>query len=122
MQLTEHNAGNNNFVRRIETDAVVIGEERHEDSLILAPDDVVTGWPPKHASEIEEQHLEAIFALNPDLVLIGTGPQQVFPKAEVMAAFLSRGIGVEAMDTAAACRTFNVLVSEERHAVAALIL
>jgi uncharacterized protein len=63
-----------------------------------------------------------ILALDPELVLLGTGPRQAFPAASFSARFLSAGIGLEVMDTAAACRTYNVLVAEQRRVVALLMV
>ena len=63
-----------------------------------------------------------ILALDPELVLLGTGPRQIFPAAAFGAQFLRLGIGFEVMDTGAACRTFNVLVAEQRRVVAWLFL
>jgi uncharacterized protein len=62
-----------------------------------------------------------ILGLEPELVLLGTGARQIFPAASFGAQFLRKGIGFEVMDTGAACRTFNVLVGEQRR-VAALLL
>ena len=64
----------------------------------------------------------AIFALAPELVLLGTGPTQQFASAQVRAAFAQRRVGIEVMQLGAACRTFNVLVQEERRVAAALFL
>ena len=69
-----------------------------------------------------EEHLEAVLELEPEVVLLGTGRKQAFPAPRLLRAFFERGIGFEAMTTEAACRTFNVLVSEGRTAVAALII
>ena len=63
-----------------------------------------------------------ILALEPELVLLGTGARQVFPEPVFGAQFLRAGIGFEVMDTSAACRTFNVLVGEQRRVAAALLL
>ena len=67
-------------------------------------------------------HVDAILALAPSLVLLGSGQRHQFPSAEVMAACLTRGIGIEVMDNAAAARTFNVLATEGRKVVAAFLL
>jgi uncharacterized protein len=71
--------------------------------------------------ELDERRLEPVFALRPEVVLLGTGARQVFPSPELLMCFHRRGIGIEVMATAAACRTFNVLVSERRKVVAALL-
>jgi len=63
-----------------------------------------------------------VFALQPEIVVLGSGPRQRFPEPRLLAAIMTRGIGCEVMDTGAACRTYNVLVSEGRRAVAALLL
>jgi uncharacterized protein len=67
-------------------------------------------------------HLEPIFKLQPELVLLGTGARQRFAAAAIRAAFTARKIGLEAMDLGAACRTFNILVQEDRRVAAALFL
>ena len=66
--------------------------------------------------------MEAVLALKPEVVVIGSGPRQQFPAPEILGALLSRGVGCEVMDTGAACRTYNVLASEGRTVVAALLL
>ena len=66
--------------------------------------------------------LDALFALQPELILLGCGATQTFPPAATLAACLSRGIGLETMTNAAAARTFNVLASEDRRVVAGFVL
>lgn len=73
------------------------------------------------ADELAARHAAAVLALEPEVVLLGTGPKQLFPASEFGATFLRAGVGFEVMDTGAACRTFNVLVSEQRRVVALLI-
>ena len=63
-----------------------------------------------------------MLALEPEIVVLGSGTRQRFPELQLLAALLSRGIGCEVMDTGAACRTYNVLASEDRRVVAALLL
>ena len=77
--------------------------------------------PPTDA-EIRQLAVELRPVLDPEIVLLGTGPRQIFPAASFRAQFLSAGIGIEVMDTGAACRTFNVLVSEQRRVVALLMV
>lgn len=83
-------------------------------SLIVSSLKIIEPWQPTD--------LEIILSLNPEVVLLGTGSHLKFPSPEKLSLFLERKIGIEVMDTGAACRTFNVLVSEGRNAVAALIL
>jgi uncharacterized protein len=91
-------------------------------SFIVAPDRLVEDWPPQRFDELTGEHLQAALALEPEILIIGTGSQQHFLPGELMAALSRGGIGVEVMDTAAACRTYNVLLSEDRKVVAALLM
>ena len=69
-----------------------------------------------------EADCDALIALQPAVVILGTGPTQVFPPRDVLAAFLTRRVGVEFMDNAAAARTYNVLLGEGRKVAAAFVL
>jgi uncharacterized protein len=94
-----------------------------EHSFALAPDRLVEDWPvPASAAALEPAHLQPLLDLSPELIVLGTGARQAFPPAAVMAACLTRGIGIEVMDNAAAARTYNVLASEGRRVVVALLL
>ena len=91
-------------------------------SCLVTAERLITDWPPATFDELAPAHLEAIFALAPELVLLGTGPIQRFAPPEVRSEFARRRIGLEAMQLGAACRTFNVLVQEDRKVLAALFL
>jgi uncharacterized protein len=91
-------------------------------SCLVTAERLVTDWPPDSFAELMPAHLEAIFALAPELVLLGTGTTQRFATPEVRGEFARRRVGLEVMELGAACRTFNVLVQEERRVLAALFL
>ncbi|MBB6366194.1 MULTISPECIES: Mth938-like domain-containing protein [Xanthomonas] len=91
-------------------------------SFILAPDTLVEDWQAPLAGDLQPQHLQPLLALNPALVILGTGERQVFPAAAVMALFLTRGIGIEVMSNAAAARTYNVLAAEGRRVAVGFLL
>ncbi len=91
-------------------------------SFLIAPDALVESWPVVDITAMRPTDLDALFALEPELIVLGSGETQAFPPAEVMAACLQRGIGLEAMTNAAAARTFNVLASEGRRVVAGFVL
>lgn len=97
------------------------GEERRS-SFLLTPEAAAQDWPVRDARTLAESDLEPVFAQRPDVFLLGTGQRQVFPAPAVMAACLSRRIGIEVMDNAAAARTFNVLSSEGRNVLLAMLL
>ena len=96
-------------------------DDFHTSPIIVSATELVSDWPVPAAEALTEQHLDAVLALNPEVVLIGTGERQIFLAPALMMVFYSRGVGVEVMTTDAACRTFNVLVSESRNVVAALL-
>lgn len=89
-------------------------------SFILSPSQLIEDWAAADTLTVED--VAPLLALNPELVLLGTGDRQVFPPAVVMAACLTRGIGIEVMTNPAAARTFNVLASEGRRVVAGFLL
>ncbi len=94
----------------------------HRGSLICLPD-AVHGWGVETPDAVTLASLEPVLrALEPPgFLLLGTGAIQVFPSLEIRRAFLAAGIGLEPMDTGAACRTYNVLLAEDRPVAAALI-
>ena len=92
------------------------------ESLILTSRQVITEWEPNKLIELTEAHMAMVLNLDPELVLLGTGAKQQFPAIEILATFHRAQIGIEIMDTAAACRTFNILVAEGRHVAAALLM
>ena len=111
-----------NLIRGYSASELRIGELRIARSCIVSAARLITEWEPLAFADLAPAHLAAIFALEPEVVLLGTGATQRFATREVQAAFAQRGMGVEAMQLGAACRTFNVLVQEERRVVAALFL
>ncbi len=81
----------------------------------------VLPWAPRNHQDLRAEHFDAVLALRPELVILGSGPTLKFFHPQLLRALIDARIGVETMDTAAACRTYNVLVSEGRRAVAALL-
>ena len=122
MKFTLENSPNVNVIRSYSSAELRIGEHSIRSSCIVMADSLMADWPPATLDELQASHLEPIFELRPELVLLGTGPRQRFAPADIRAAFAGRGIGLECMDLGAACRTFNILVQEERRVAAALFL
>ncbi|MGD8576928.1 MAG: Mth938-like domain-containing protein [Thiohalophilus sp.] len=92
------------------------------ESVILTREELTCDWTPQNYDELEAEHLTTLLAYEPELILLGTGEQLRFPDSETMASVQQAGVGLEVMDTAAACRTFNILVGEGRKVVAALMM
>lgn len=106
------------FLRGADGRHALVNERRLTASFVLAPDTLIEVWPVTDIATMTPADLEPLFALDPELVLLGCGDRQHFPPAATMAACLSRGIGIETMTNAAAARTFNVLAGEGRRVVA----
>ena len=110
------------FVRRVGARSITLIDRELASSFLLAPDQAIEKWPVDAAGTLEASHVDALLALQPELVILGTGERQVFPAAAFMAGFLRKGIGIEVMDNAAAARTYNLLAGEGRRVVAGFIL
>jgi len=101
---------------------VEVNHKRYQRSLVVTGQRIVEDWPIASVDELEADHLAAIVELKPVIVLLGTGARFQFPDPARLAPLYKAGIGVEAMDTPAACRTYNILLGEGRDVLAALIL
>lgn len=101
---------------------VTINERVIPTSFIVSSDQLVEPWPPRRVAELQPADLEPVLALQPTVILLGSGARHAFPAPAVLAAALTRGIGIEVMDNAAAARTFAVLASEGRRVVAAFLV
>ncbi len=121
MQLTLERPDYRYFLRGADGDGALVNERRLTASFVLAPDALVEDWPVRDARTMVAADLDALLALQPELIVLGTGTAQAFPPAAVMAACLQRGIGLEVMTNAAAARTYAVLAGEGRRAVAGFL-
>jgi len=101
---------------------VMVNRQRFERSLVVLPDRILTDWPPNRFDELAPEHLAALAALDREIILLGTGARQRFPSPEIMRSLLRSGVGVEVMDVQAACRTYNILLAEDRRVAAALLI
>ena len=102
--------------------SVTVNEVVYRQSLVLTAEEILSPWEVSSLDQLNAQTLEPVLALQPAVVLLGTGARQRFPTAEVMAYFGQRGIGLEVMDNGALCRTFNILIAEDRAVVAAILI
>jgi uncharacterized protein len=109
-----------NFIRAWEPGRVRVADRWVAGNVIVANDAIIESWTPNVAAELTIVDLEPALALQPTIIVLGTGTQQLLPDVELMAAVAARSVGLEIMNTPAACRTFNVLLQEQRRVVAAL--
>ena len=119
MQLTRETT-TVNFIRAWEPGRVRIADRWIEGNVIVAADRLIEDWAAARPLGLTVADLGPALALEPTIIVLGTGTQQSLPDVELMAALADRGVGLEIMNTPAACRTFNVLVQEGRRVVAAL--
>jgi uncharacterized protein len=122
MRFTQDSSSPPHLVRAYAAGELRIGEEIHRATVMVGPSSVMTLPEVREMKDLESLDPARILALDPELVLLGTGRRQIFPAASWRAKFLGAGIGFEVMDTGAACRTFNVLVAEQRRVVALLMV
>ena len=98
------------------------GRKRMTHSFVITREILVEEWPPEEFDELKVEHFEQVAALEPEVVIFGAGASLRFPRPEVSAIFAERGVGLEIMDSRAACRTYNVLAAEGRRVAAALLI
>lgn len=101
---------------------VTVDDKRIERAFVVTPETLISDWGPADMAELDQAALEVITLLRPSMVLLGTGLEHRFPSAALLAPLLAQGIGIEAMTTAAACRTYNILVAEGRQVAAGLFV
>ena len=111
-----------NYIKGYDSGSVELTSQRIITNCLIAPDQIITEWTTHEISQLNQADIEPILALQPEIVILGSSVLHQFPSQAINAAFLSRGIGLETMQLGAACRTFNVLLSEDRRVVAALLL
>ena len=121
MKITQQLPSGINLIRRYGPGFVVIGEQEIRASCIVTENSLAS-WAPHSVDDLDMDQLAPVFALAPEVVVLATGARQIFPRAALRAEFATRKIGLEVMEIGAACRTYNVLVGEERKVLAAILL
>ncbi len=111
-----------NVVTAVAPGLVLINAQPYSTSLLLPWHGNVLAWPCDAFEQLQAEHFEQVVALAPELVIFGSGQRLRFAAPALLRSLIERRIGIETMDTAAACRTYNVLASEGRAVVAALLL
>lgn len=110
-----------NHITRIDASAIWVGQTAFAHSLLVPWQGEVQRWEPARIEQLQSEHFEQALTLQPELVVFGSGARHRFVAASLLRCLIERGIGVETMDTAAACRTFDVLAGEGRAVLAALL-
>lgn len=122
MKLHLDRAGAINVITALDADSVRVNQTRYSTSLIVLRERLVENWTPRSVADLVEHHFDDLAELGADIILLGTGTKLAFPHPRLAARLYAARIGLEVMDTGAACRTFNILAGEGRNVAAALIL
>ena len=122
MKLHLTTAENNYLITGYGFGYVEINRQRSNSNLIVMPDKLVLDWPATDFASLTEAHFMHIVELKPEVVLLGTGEKHQFLHPKIAQQLIENGIVLECMTTSAACRTYNILMSEGRHVAAALLL
>lgn len=110
------------FIKAYGPGWIKVNEQEIRQSAIVTPERLVTDWPPQAFADLAESHFDWIARLEPEIVLLGTGSRLHFPHSRLTRSLMGRSIGLEFMDTAAACRTYNIVMLEGRRVAAALLM
>ena len=121
MRFTRELPPNVNVIKSYSAGELKVGERVLRSSCALNATEL-TDWTPRTSADVTIEHFATIISWQPEIILLGTGMRQEFPAREIYAALAAREIGFEVMDTGAACRTFNVLVAENRRVAAGMIV
>ena len=121
MKLHLANLGETKLFTAHGPDYVMVNNERHSNSIVVSAEKVHTDWHADGFDALNETHFSYFLAIKPEVLLLGTGAHQRFPHPRLYRALTDAGIALECMNTPAACRTYNILVAEDRRVVAAIL-
>lgn len=122
MPLAEDIITSRHRITAYDVDTISVNDDIYRQSLVMTADSILCPWPVSSLQHLNPENLAPIFESKPTVVLLGTGVRQMFPDSKIFALFGEQGIGLEVMDNGALCRTFNILVAEDRDVTAAIIL
>ncbi len=122
MPLAEDIVTSRHRISAYSANTITVNNTEYRQSLVMTASTMHCPWSVTLLEHLDGETLAPVFATNPSVVLLGTGADQLFPEAKILGLFGERGIGLEIMDNGALCRTFNILVAEDRDVTAAIIL
>lgn len=121
MKLHQDNAGALNTVTAYAPGYIEINANRHHGPLYFMPEGPIKTWGATDVTALQPADLDELLNDQPEIILLGTGPAQVFPQPGQVAPIIHAGCGYEVMNTPSACRTYNILMAEGRRVMAALM-
>jgi uncharacterized protein len=122
MKISIDSGASGHVINAYSDEHIVVSGSRYNSSLIVLPDQIIVDWPVSTFEQLGADSFAMLAELAPDIVILGTGRVQRFPRPETYKSLIQAHIGLEVMTTSAACRTYNILMSEDRRVAAALIL
>ena len=120
MKFAEAHNNQTFFITGYDQQSIRINGKSFDKGLILTSNSFYSNWSAQTYARLKVSHLNEIFTLKPELILLGTGRKQLFPNKDIYLALINSNIGFEIMNTQAACRTFNILTADGRNVAAAL--
>lgn len=122
MKLHLTQSENNNLITGYGDGYVEVNKKRYQQQVVVTAEELVLDWSAKDFEQLTTEHFADLLALKPEVILLGTGPTHRFVHPKLTASLTKQNIAVECMTTDAACRTYNILMSEGRSVAAALLL
>ena len=122
MKFSEDTNPGSNVIQAYDDRGININGRRISQSLVIGKHHLHTDWPVASVENLTSELLQELLELQPEVILIGTGERIQFPHPQVYAHVVQQGVGIEFMDSGAACRTYNILLSEDREVIAGIIL
>jgi len=111
-----------NSIQSYTSGQITVAGKVYTRSLVINPFSSPADWSPQDFESLTAEHISDLLTLDPEIVILGTGTTLRFPDASISCSLFERQVGIEVMDTASACRTYNVLLNEDRRVVAALLM
>ena len=122
MNIASFTPGDQTHIQHYQPGTLTVNKRPYTHNLILTPDTAPRIWPVDDIYSLKADHIAPLIDLNADVILLGTGEKLIFPEATALAPAYQKGLNIEIMNTYAASKTFNILVSEGRYVIAALIV
>ena len=121
MDLTLQKNSSDKIIKNYENHMIYIDKNQYDYNIFVSKD-LIAKWPISNINKIVINDLNNIIRLNPEIIIIGTGADPILPKTEIIAKLHNKNIGIEFMSTDAACKTFNILLQEDRNVIAGLVV
>jgi uncharacterized protein len=122
MRFAEDKVAGQNLIHAYAPGAITINDTVYSRSLIVTAEKIIDDWKPQSLDALKPDHFAVLTKLELEIVVLGTGATLRFPSPGITAPLIKSSIGLEVMDTAAACRTYDILLSENRRVAAALLM